>query len=143
MLGTVLRAGVLARPRELGKGDAESSAALKQVLQPARVRMGSSRGVFGKSSDARLPSGTAKRDVSGAAARGTVCTAGERVPWLPVPPVTSIFGEGFSSIPNPLLLIERSRLCAATGDSFVGHGLGRLSSRLSLREVTTETTNNS
>lgn len=42
MLGAVLRAGVPARPHELGKGDVESLAALKQVLQPARVRVGSS-----------------------------------------------------------------------------------------------------
>lgn len=43
MPGAVLRAGVPARPRhKLGKGDVESLAALKQALQPARARMGTS-----------------------------------------------------------------------------------------------------
>lgn len=42
MLGAVLRVGVPARPHKLGKGDVESLAALKQVLQLARVRVGSS-----------------------------------------------------------------------------------------------------
>lgn len=54
----VLRAGVPASPRELGKSNGEFLAALKQALQLAHVHTGTSHGV---GSDARPPSGMATR----------------------------------------------------------------------------------
>lgn len=123
MLGAMLRAGVPARPRELGKGDGESQAALKQALQPARVRVGSSSPSaevsLGRAAVPGCPLGWQKGIFQVLPPAGP---SARRVPWLPAPPVASLFAGGFSSIPNPLLLIERRRLCAAMGDSFAGHG---------------------
>lgn len=148
LLGTGLRAGVRQDPRSLGMDDVESLAALKQALQPAPVRVGSSapsaEASLGRAAMPGCSPGWQEGIFQVLPPAGPSAQRKRGHPGPAMPPAASLFEGGDKARSQILCFSSKGE---GSAQPRVTHlwGMGRAASpaRLSLREVTTETTNNS